>query len=298
MHVSTSTNPLHLYLASIAKIPLLEPSEEIRLAKQVQAAIAIEKQEGEKSSEQVKQVILGKRSKDKLIKSNLRLVVSVAKKYQGRSLEMMDLIQEGNIGLNRAAEKFNPFLGYRFTTYAYWWIRQAIARAIACQGRTIHLPIHIQEKINRIKKTQRELSQKLGRMPKTEEVATALKLTPSQVRDFLRLAAAKPISLDLQVGADEDSSLQELLDVRSLLPSPENYADSQFLREKLDELLAELNPQQRTVLSLRFGLEDGKPRSLASVARELHLSRERIRQVERVAVRALRVKHALGVVSS
>jgi RNA polymerase nonessential primary-like sigma factor len=293
------------YLHEIGRVPLLTHEQEIVFGKQVQQMMALlDVQEAltqtlgheptlsewaQKSELSEAELALalkhGKRAKQKMIEANLRLVVAVAKKYQKRNLELLDLIQEGTLGLERGVEKFDPMRGYKFSTYAYWWIRQAITRAIAQQARTIRLPIHITEKLNKIKKAQRELSQKLGRSATPAEIAKELELEPTQIREFLMIAR-QPVSLDLRVGDNQDTELRDLLEDEG--QSPEQFTAGEALREDVNQLLGELTPQQREVLTLRFGLHNGKELSLAKVGEQLSLSRERVRQLERQALDQLR----------
>ncbi len=289
------------YLHEIGKVPLLTHEQEIVFGKQVQKMVGlletkadISQKLGHEASladlsahlqvseKEIEQILKqGERAKRRMIEANLRLVVAIAKKYQKRNMEFLDLIQEGSLGLERGVEKFDPTKGYKFSTYAYWWIRQAITRAIAQQGRTIRLPIHITEKLNKIKKTQRELSQQLGRSATPLEVADALELEPAQIREFLSLSR-QPISLDVRVGDNQDTELSELLEDKNI--SPDDHITSELLRQDLQSLLAELTPQQREVICLRYGLEDGKELSLAKIGQRLNISRERVRQLEHQAI--------------
>ncbi|MBD2503307.1 RpoD/SigA family RNA polymerase sigma factor [Anabaena azotica] len=293
------------YLQKIGRVPLLTHEQEIILAQQVQQMIKLLNaqkklavQLGHEPTLQAwadylhtsiatiqQQIHQGQQAKQKMIAANLRLVVSIAKRYQQRNMEFLDLIQEGNLALERGIEKFDPELGYKFSTYAYWWIRQGITRAIAQQSRTIRLPIHVFEKLSKIKRVQRELSQKLGRVPTTDEIATALSLKPQEVRECLHLAR-KPMSLETRIGPHQDSELQDILEDTGI--SPESYVVEESLQQDLQNLLKKLSPQQREVLTLRFGLNDGHELSLTAVGQLMGVSRERIRQIEQQALKILR----------
>ncbi|MBQ9882757.1 MAG: RNA polymerase sigma factor RpoD [Synergistes sp.] len=260
------SDPVRMYLREIGKIPLLTSEDEVMLAKGVEM--------GDNSC------------KDKLVEANLRLVVSIAKKYIGRGMLFLDLIQEGNLGLIRAVEKFDYHKGYKFSTYATWWIRQAITRAIADQARTIRIPVHMVETINKLIRVSRQLVQRLGREPTAEEIARNMEVDPNRVEEIQRIAQ-EPVSLETPIGEEEDSQLGDFLEDKDL-PSPEEAAASQILREQLDEMLDDLTDREREVLRLRFGLEDGHAHTLEEVGRRFGVTRERIRQIEAKALRKLR----------
>ena len=259
-------DPVKAYLKEIGRVPLLSAEEEGVLARAAQAGDADARRQ--------------------LSEANLRLVVSVAKRYAGRGLPFLDLIQEGNLGLMKAAEKFEPDRGFKFSTYATWWIRQSITRAIADQGRTIRIPVHLVENINRVKKTAGELLRKNGREPTAEEIAVRLEMEPDRVRELLQLAQ-EPISLETPVGEEEDAHLEDFIqDEEAGIPVDE--AGRQLLRQELMNVLKSLTPREERVLTLRFGLEDGQARTLEELGKEFNVTRERIRQIEAKALRKLR----------
>lgn len=305
MQEPSTTDPIRTYLKEIGRTPLLTHEEEVSLGKQVQAMAKLREQRQAIVSEwgreptqeewaeqaglavpQLNSILLREeRARQRMIQANLRLAVSIAKKYPNRGMELLDLVQEGSIGLARAVEKFDPSKGYRFSTYAYHWIRQAITRAIAEKSRTIRLPVHATEKNNKIKKTQRLLSQQLGRTPRLSEVAEATEVPQEQIQKLQEIKK-QPISLDRLVGEKQDTTLGELLQDPGLLP--EEQAEQHERLVLLHKLLAELTPQQQEALSLRFGLGDGNPLTLAKAGECMGVSRERARQLEAAALKQLR----------
>jgi RNA polymerase primary sigma factor len=318
-----SSDPVRMYLHEIGRVPLLTPEEEITLAQQIQQGkLAAErlKQEGDRLSQAEREALgaqkaQGEQAQRRLAQANLRLVVSVAKRYVGRGMSLLDLIQEGNIGLLRAVDKFDPALGFKFSTYATWWIRQAISRAIADQARTIRIPVHMVESINRQLRVQRRLTQEYGRDPTPEEIALemdllspedkraieeaqalGLPLDPALERRWRRAAAnvrritrvaQEPMSLETPVGTEENSSLADFIE-DDKLPGPADVASRQLLREQMRAILSSLNERERRVLEMRFGLNDGMARTLEEVGQYFGVTRERIRQIEAKALRKLR----------
>ena len=290
------------YLRDIGRIPLLEHDEEILLGRQVQrmmeikgvqSELEIESKDdlaaalGTTSKELRKQLRDGERAKDKMVTANLRLVVSVAKKYTKRNMELLDIIQEGTIGLVRGVEKFDPGRGYKFSTYAYWWIRQGITRAIAEKSRAIRLPIHITENLNKLKKAQRELSQMNGQMPNVFELAAHLQLTVDEIKDLM-CKARQPTSLEIKIGENRDTALIDLLEDETQLP--ENILEIQYIKEDIRELISELPEMQAAVISMRYGIGDEmlEPMSMTAIGQVLNMSRDRVRTLEHKALRSLR----------
>ncbi|MEA5447505.1 RNA polymerase sigma factor RpoD [Leptolyngbya sp. CCNP1308] len=302
---------IRLYLQEIGRIRLLRAEEEIELARKIADLLKLERIQDElfDSLEREPSDIewaaavgqdegkdytvasfrhrlhIGRRAKDKMVQSNLRLVVSIAKKYMNRGLSFQDLIQEGSLGLIRAAEKFDHEKGYKFSTYATWWIRQAITRAIADQSRTIRLPVHLYETISRIKKTTKLLSQELGRKPTEEEIATRMEMTIEKLR-FIAKSAQLPISLETPIGKEEDSRLGDFIESDG--ETPEDQVSKSLLREDLESVLGTLSPRERDVLRLRYGLDDGRMKTLEEIGQIFNVTRERIRQIEAKALRKLR----------
>ena len=259
-------DPVRMYLKEIGKIPLLTPERELYLAEQI--------------------TLDNKAAKDELIEANLRLVVSIAKRHVGKGMYFLDLIQEGNLGLIKAVEKFDYSKGYKFSTYATWWIRQAITRAIADQARTIRIPVHMVETIHKVSRTARTLLQELGREPTTDEIAEKLGITADKVRDIMKIAQ-DPVSLETPIGEEEDSHLGDFVEDMDS-PAPSESASYSLLREQLCNILHTLTPREEQVIKLRFGLEDGRPRTLEEVGKQFNITRERIRQIEAKALRKLR----------
>ena len=303
--VTADVDLVRSYLRDIGRVPLLTHEQEITLGRQVQELMDLESLEseleskaGEKpsrdqlakasglSSMQLKRKLQhGRRAKERMVAANLRLVVSVAKKYTKRNMELLDLIQEGTIGLVRGVEKFDPTRGYKFSTYAYWWIRQGITRAIAEKSRTIRLPIHITETLNKLKKGQRELSQELGRTPTVGELAEFLELPEPEVKDLLS-RARQPVSLEMKVGDSDDTELCELL--QNDAPMPHELVDGDCLKGDMRSLLEQLPPLQGRVLKMRYGIDVEEPMSLTGIGRELGMSRDRVRNLERDGLAGLR----------
>ena len=259
-------DPVRMYLKEIGKIPLLKPHEEVELARRMH--------EGDELAKQ------------RLVEANLRLVVSIAKRYVGRGMLFLDLIQEGNLGLIKAVEKFDYVKGFKFSTYATWWIRQAITRAIADQARTIRIPVHMVETINKLIRVSRQLLQELGRDPKPEEIAKEMDMTEDKVREIMKIAQ-DPVSLETPIGEEEDSHLGDFIPDDDA-PAPAEAAAYSLLKEQIEDVLGSLNEREHKVLKLRFGLEDGRARTLEEVGKEFDVTRERIRQIEAKALRKLR----------
>lgn len=262
----TIDDPVRMYLKEIGKIALLTPERETYLAEQISLG--------------------NKAAKDELIEANLRLVVSIAKRHVGKGMYFLDLIQEGNLGLIKAVEKFDYNKGYKFSTYATWWIRQAITRAIADQARTIRIPVHMVETIHKVSRTSRQLLQELGREATDAEIAERLNMTPEKVREIMKIAQ-DPVSLETPIGEEEDSHLGDFVEDNDS-PAPSDSASYSLLREQLCNILHTLTPREEQVIKLRFGLEDGRPRTLEEVGRQFQITRERIRQIEAKALRKLR----------
>ncbi|MBV9616113.1 MAG: RNA polymerase sigma factor RpoD, partial [Ktedonobacteraceae bacterium] len=279
---SSLDDPVRMYLREIGRVPLLTAEEEVHLAQLMERG----KAERLKPVPNRRYILDGEEAQRRLTEANLRLVVSVAKKYIGRGMNLLDLIQEGNIGLIRAVEKFDYTKGYKFSTYATWWIRQAITRAIADQARTIRIPVHMVETINRLIRISRRLLQDLGREPTSEEIAEQMEITAEKVREIIKVSQ-EPVSLETPIGEEDDSHLGDFLEDHTAL-APADAASHQLLKEQVEDVLDSLTERERKVLQLRFGLDDGRSRTLEEVGKEFHVTRERIRQIEAKALRKLR----------
>jgi RNA polymerase primary sigma factor len=288
-------DPVRMYLKEIGKVPLLSPEEEIALAQKMSdgnlAQEQVDSLGGAELSEQalarLKAIIKeGEKAKQKLAEANLRLVVSIAKRYVGRGMLFLDLIQEGNLGLIKAVEKFDYTKGYKFSTYATWWIRQAITRAIADQARTIRIPVHMVETINKVIRVSRQLLQELGHDPSPEEISAEMSMPVDKVREILKIAQ-EPVSLETPIGEEEDSHLGDFIPDEGA-SEPSEAASFTLLKEQLVDVLSTLTPREEKVLKLRFGIEDGRTRTLEEVGKEFNVTRERIRQIEAKALRKLR----------
>ena len=309
-----SGDSVRAYLRDIGRIPLLEHDEEILLGRQVQRLMEIEESRkeleintGRKISDKelanlissnwktcMKEIRDGRKAKDKMVTANLRLVVSVAKKYTKRNMELLDIIQEGTIGLVRGVEKFDPGRGYKFSTYAYWWIRQGITRAIAEKSRAIRLPIHVTENLNKLKKAQRELSQLNGEMPSVFQLAEYLNLTVDEIKDLM-CKARQPTSLEIKIGENRDTALIDLLEDETQLP--EMLLERAFIKKDVQELIADLPEMQAAVISMRYGIGEDcmEPMSMTAIGQVLNMSRDRVRTLEQKAIRSLReIKDDIG----
>ncbi len=289
----SSFDPVRMYLKEIGKVPLLTAAQEVSIAKRFEAGLDAEERivsdtlfsPDQRAS--LRAVVRdGELAKRQLIEANLRLVVSIAKRYVGRGMALLDLVQEGNLGLIRAVEKFDHTKGFKFSTYATWWIRQAITRSIADQGRTIRIPVHMVDTMNKVKNVQRQMLQELGREPTTDEVAAKVEMTPDRVREIQRLGQ-EPLSLETPVGEEDDSSLGDFVEDPNAT-APATAAARALLTEAIEEALEELNDRERAVVRMRFGLDDGQVRTLEEVGREFKVTRERIRQIESKTLAKLR----------
>ncbi len=297
MSGSPSTDLVRQYLQEIGRVPLLADEEELLLAREVQRCVALEALRGDGDwtgwaercglTEQALRLALhrGRRARSRMIQANLRLVVAIAKKYQHRGIELLDLVQEGTLGLERAVDRFDPTRGFRFSTYAFWWIRQGITRAIATQSRTIRLPVHVMEKLNRIRRAQEQMAAQLGRMPSMAEISQELEVEPGWIRAALE-ALRQPMSLERRVGREQDTELGALLE------DPQSNLENGLLRDALhadlERLLQRLSEREAAVIRQRFGLDDDQPRTLSEIGEGMHISRERVRQLEARALGKLR----------